>query len=77
VTYGTTDGFLVHFGLDALDSLPGRDDLRAAGLLSAEIPRDFEFAGSPRDLETGDLSIEDPFEPAEFQINFMQDGDES
>src|SRR5690606_14661938 len=60
VTYGVTEGFLVHFGLDSLDSLPGRNELQAAGLLSAEIPREFDFAGSPRDPATGDLLPEDP-----------------
>ncbi|HEY7799753.1 MAG TPA: SMC-Scp complex subunit ScpB [Hyphomonadaceae bacterium] len=72
VTYGTTEGFLVHFGLDSVDSLPGRDELRASGLLSAEIPRDFEFAGSPRDPETGELLGEDPLEDAEFQQDFLE-----
>ena len=72
VTYGTTDTFLVHFGLDSLDSLPGRTDLAAAGLLSAEIPRDFDFAGSPRDPETGELLSEDPLEDAEFQPDFLE-----
>jgi segregation and condensation protein B len=72
VTYGTTDSFLVHFGLDSLDSLPGRDELRAAGLLSAEIPRDFDFAGPPRDPETGDLLGEDPLEDTEFQPDFLE-----
>jgi segregation and condensation protein B len=72
VTYGTTDSFLIHFGLDSLDSLPGRTDLAAAGLLSAEIPRDFEFAGSPRDPETGELLGEDPLEDAEFQPDFLE-----
>jgi segregation and condensation protein B len=72
VTYGTTDDFLVHFGLDSVDSLPGRDELRAAGLLSAEIPRDFEFAGPPRDPETGELLGEDPLEDAEFQQDFLE-----
>lgn len=72
VTFGTTDAFLVHFGLDAVDSLPGRDDLKAAGLLSAEIPRDFEFAGTPRDPETGDLLGEDPLEASDFQPDFLE-----
>jgi segregation and condensation protein B len=72
VTYGTTEGFLVHFGLDSVDSLPGRDELRASGLLSAEIPRDFDFAGSPRDPETGELLGEDPLEDAEFQQDFLE-----
>ena len=33
VTWGTTPAFLDHFGLENLDSLPGRDELKAAGLL--------------------------------------------
>lgn len=72
VTFGTTEAFLVHFGLDAIDSLPGRDDLKAAGLLSADIPRDFEFAGTPRDPETGELLGEDPLESTEFQPDFLE-----
>jgi segregation and condensation protein B len=72
VTFGTTDAFLIHFGLDAIDSLPGRDDLRAAGLLSADIPRDFEFASAPRDPETGYLLGEDPLEGADFQPDFLE-----
>lgn len=72
VTFGTTEAFLVHFGLDAIDSLPGRDDLKAAGLLSADIPRDFEFAGTPRDPETGELLGEDPLEGTEFQPDFLE-----
>ncbi|MDP6707661.1 MAG: SMC-Scp complex subunit ScpB [Alphaproteobacteria bacterium] len=38
VTYGTTDGFLQHFGLEDLKSLPGLEELKAAGLLDAEPP---------------------------------------
>ena len=72
VTFGTTDAFLVHFGLDAIDSLPGRDELKAAGLLSADIPRDFDFAASPRDPETGELLGEDPLEDADFQPDFLE-----
>jgi segregation and condensation protein B len=35
VTWGTTDSFLEHFGLESLDALPGIEELRAAGLLDA------------------------------------------
>jgi segregation and condensation protein B len=34
MTYGTTDAFLEHFGLESLDTLPGKADLAAEGLLS-------------------------------------------
>src|SRR5205085_1087096 len=33
VTWGTTDFFLEHFGLPALDDLPGHEEMKAAGLL--------------------------------------------
>jgi segregation and condensation protein B len=72
ITYGTTEAFLIHFGLDSADSLPGKADLQAAGLLSAEIPVEFQFAGSPRDPETGELLAEDPLEDAEFQQDFLE-----
>lgn len=35
LTYGTSEDFLVHFGLDSLDDLPGLADLKAAGLLDS------------------------------------------
>ncbi len=76
ITYGITDAFLVHFGLDSVDSLPGREDLKAAGLLSADIPREFDFAGSPRDPETGELLAEDPLTEGEFQSDFMEGAEE-
>jgi len=33
VTWGTTDEFLDHFGLETLKDLPGMDDLKTAGLI--------------------------------------------
>jgi len=41
VTYGTTDAFLVHFGLDSIRDLPGLSELRASGLLDGNLPPDF------------------------------------
>src|SRR5437588_2396775 len=38
VTYGTTDAFLAHFGLDDIGDLPGADELRAAGFLDSIPP---------------------------------------
>lgn len=35
LTWGTTEGFLDHFGLESLKDLPGLDDLKAAGLLDS------------------------------------------
>lgn len=35
LTWGTTDSFLDHFGLESLDDLPGIKELEAAGLLDS------------------------------------------
>jgi segregation and condensation protein B len=43
ITYGTTEGFLSHFGLDAVTDLPGIDELKAAGLLDARVPANFSI----------------------------------
>jgi segregation and condensation protein B len=48
VTYGTTDAFLMHFGLDKVSDLPGLEELRAAGLLEGRIPAAFAVP-SPSD----------------------------
>jgi segregation and condensation protein B len=41
ITYGTTDHFLAHFGLETVKDLPGLADLRAAGLLDSTLPSGF------------------------------------
>lgn len=55
VTYGTTDAFLDHFGLEMLTDLPGLDELKGSGLLSSRLPPDMQvplpFDGPLRDDE--------------------------
>ncbi len=41
ITYGTTQAFLVHFGLDAIGDLPGLDELQGAGLFDGKLPPGF------------------------------------
>jgi segregation and condensation protein B len=41
VTFGTTDAFLEHFSLAALSDLPGAAEMKAAGLLSLDLPPGF------------------------------------
>ena len=41
ITYGTTEEFLAHFGLDSLKDLPGLAELKGAGLLDGNLPPDF------------------------------------
>jgi segregation and condensation protein B len=39
VTYGTTPGFLDHFGLDRIDDLPGLDELKGSGFIDGQLPK--------------------------------------
>ncbi len=63
VTYGTTEAFLVHFGLEAVGDLPGLDDLKSAGLLDGRLPPGFEIPIPTEGGVEGDGEFED--EPAE------------
>jgi len=58
VTYGTSDVFLSHFGLDALGDLPGLDELRGAGLVDTTIPADFAVP-----VPSDDPALRDDEEP--------------
>lgn len=49
VTYGTTDAFLDHFGLEELRDLPGLDELKGAGLLGLRLPSGFTVPVPPAD----------------------------
>lgn len=59
VTYGTTDHFLDHFGLEELHDLPGLDELKGAGLLQSQLPANFSVPVPDDDYELGE--DEDPF----------------
>jgi segregation and condensation protein B len=58
VTYGTSEAFLSHFGLDALTDLPGLDELRGAGLVDAAIPAEFAVP-----VPSDDPALRDDEEP--------------
>jgi len=66
VTYGTTDMFLSHFGLDALDDLPGVEELKGSGLLDGRLPPGFSVP-----LPSDDPALrddEDPLEPGDLDL---------
>lgn len=71
VTYGTTDGFLAHFNLEDISDLPGRDDLKSAGLLDPRLPKDFEMP-EPKMMDRLDVD-EDPLEPDDEETEFFED----
>ena len=66
VTFGTTEAFLGHFGLEALGDLPGLDELKGSGLFDGRLPADFTMPAPSDDaalredeepLEEGDLDL--------------------
>jgi segregation and condensation protein B len=43
ITYGTTNQFLVEFGLGAIADLPGLDELKGAGLFEGKLPVGYDI----------------------------------
>src|ERR1700739_3107353 len=75
VTYGTTDALLVHFGLDALDDLPGLEELKGAGLIDATLPADFTVPVPSDDPALRD--DEDPLEPGDLDLGLAPPAERS
>jgi segregation and condensation protein B len=80
VTYGTTDAFLVHFGLESIKDLPGLAELRASGLLDGNLPPDFAVpeptdvaALMPDELPLESEADEEP-EPEDEEEGDAEDG---
>jgi len=66
ITYGTTEDFLSHFGLEELGNLPGLEELKGSGLLDNRLPPGFAVPMPSDDpalrddedpLELGDLDL--------------------
>jgi segregation and condensation protein B len=60
ITYGTTEQFLLHFGLEQIGDLPGLEELKGAGLFDGRLPQGF---GIPQPSDALELrGDEDPLE---------------
>jgi segregation and condensation protein B len=68
VTYGTTEAFLNHFGLESVRDLPGLAELKGAGLLDSNLPPDFKV---PEPTDTAALM------PDELPLDAADDEEES
>lgn len=66
ITYGTTQDFVSHFGLEQLGDLPGLDELKGAGLLDGRLPPGFAVP-MPSDDSTL-REDEDPLEPGDLDL---------
>ena len=70
VTYGTTHTFLEHYGLASLADLPGMAEMKAAGLLSLDLPAGFEVPNPEAPvLDEDPLEDETPL----FHIDYVGD----
>lgn len=75
VTYGTTEAFMSHFGLDALADLPGIDELKGAGLIDKSLPAGFSVP-----VPSDDPALredEDPLEPGDLDFGLAPPAERS
>ena len=68
VTYATTDAFLEHFGLPGVADLPGLPEMKAAGLLSLDLPPGFTVPNPAVASAAEEDAVEDGDRP-----EFIQD----
>jgi segregation and condensation protein B len=66
ITYGTSEDFLSHFGLETLGDLPGLEELKGSGLLDSRLPPGFAVP-MPSDDPTL-REDEDPLEPGDLDL---------
>jgi segregation and condensation protein B len=66
ITYGTTEAFLSHFGLEEVSDLPGLEELKGAGLLEGSLPHGFAVPMPSDDTTLRD--DEDPLEPGDLDF---------
>ncbi|MBV8851208.1 MAG: SMC-Scp complex subunit ScpB [Methylobacteriaceae bacterium] len=75
ITYGTTEQFLLHFGLEQIGDLPGLEELKGAGLFDGRLPQGF---GIPQPSDALELhEDEDPLEADAQELDLGEPQDES
>jgi segregation and condensation protein B len=75
ITYGTTEQFLLHFGLEQIGDLPGLEELKGAGLFDGRLPQGF---GVPQPSDALDLrEDEDPLEADAEELDLGEPQEES
>lgn len=70
ITYGTTDQFLMHFGLEQIGDLPGLDELKRDGLFDGRLPKDFRIPAPSDDpeLREDEEPLEESVPPLEMEF---------
>jgi segregation and condensation protein B len=75
LTFGTTDAFLSHFGLASLDALPGKDDLKALGLLDPRAANALEVPRPSDELANDEEALSEGDDAASFFVDHMDEGE--
>jgi segregation and condensation protein B len=75
VTWGTTDEFLEHYGLETLSDLPGVAEMKAAGLLSLDLPPGFNIPDPS--AHAHDEEPLDSHEAPHFHQDYLAEGEDS
>lgn len=74
LTFGTTDAFLSQFGLASLDALPGKDDLKALGLLDPRAAAQLDVPSPSEDMAGDEEPLSEGDDASSFFVDHM-DGD--
>jgi segregation and condensation protein B len=75
LTFGTTEAFLSHFGLEQLSDLPGLDDLKGAGLFDGQLPANFSVPVPSDDSALNE--DEEPLDPLDLDLGLAPRPDAS
>ncbi|MBI1392037.1 MAG: SMC-Scp complex subunit ScpB [Alphaproteobacteria bacterium] len=73
VLYATTTEFLAHFDLEAIGDLPGMSDLKAAGLLDANLPPDFTIPMPSGSMDDEGNEVDEQESDSSDDPEFVQD----
>jgi segregation and condensation protein B len=71
ILWGTTDDFLLHFGLGTLDNLPGIEEMKSSGLLNDNFAS-MNIQELTDDLDKDEAFVEDEIDESENLDDFTQ-----
>lgn len=73
LTFGTSDAFLSQFGLASLDALPGKDDLKALGLLDPRAAQAIDVPRPSEDMASDEEPLSQSDDAASFFVDHLED----
>lgn len=73
LTFGTSDAFLSQFGLSSLDALPGKDDLKALGLLDPRAAQAIDVPRPSEDMASDEEPLSQGDDAASFFVDHLDD----